>query len=77
MSHFFSPFDENALHYDNCVQFLEDSAVEDGAFLPLVVFGGKEMTSFEDYERTLAELDSFFFFTLLYLDSCVCSSLRA
>jgi hypothetical protein len=37
MSHFFSPFDENALHYDNCVQFLEDSAVEDGAFLPLVV----------------------------------------
>lgn len=37
MSHFFSPFDDNALHYDNCVQFLEDSAVEDGAFLPLVV----------------------------------------
>ena len=39
------------------------------------VFGGKEMNwSFEDHERTLAELESFFFFFFLSWDSCVCTS---
>jgi hypothetical protein len=37
------------------------------------VFGGKEMKTLEDRERSSMELESFLF----YSDNCICSSLEA